>query len=77
MYMRASKLLLMLGIPLAAVASLVITMYLAKAGGDGCFLLVFFLSYKTFSLFLAGRLGARQIEGLASEWVDFAVSEAV
>jgi hypothetical protein len=42
MYMRASKLLLIVGTPLAAVASLVITMYLAKAGGDGCFLLVFF-----------------------------------
>ncbi len=42
MYMNANALLVGIGAPFALLAALVITIYLAKAGGDGGFLLVFF-----------------------------------
>ncbi len=42
MYMNANALIVGVGAPFALLAALVITIYLAKAGGDGGFLLVFF-----------------------------------
>ena len=42
MYMNANALLVGIGAPFALLAALIITIHLAKAGGDGGFLLVFF-----------------------------------